>query len=214
LCNFKIAHASDFSRNRNHNLPASHFHRAQLNSGRSSIRARTELRDHRGLVSLFCRNTYHVDAPVTVGVWNPTFPIWILFHSGLCGNLDQNQPDSPDFQVPNKLIMIINFLCTTPLITIFLRSGRRSIRRPHFISPESQLFICGGISGVQILLVGLWLYTKLPLDVPFYPNRKANMMVTFSENFKHSTFKNYFQIIKFVIFMIFINKMKLKALKL
>uniref|UniRef100_A0A915KQ64 G-protein coupled receptors family 3 profile domain-containing protein n=1 Tax=Romanomermis culicivorax TaxID=13658 RepID=A0A915KQ64_ROMCU len=68
-------------------------------------------------------------------------------------------------------------LTKTNRIARIFKSGRRTIRRPHFISPESQLFICGGVSCLQILLIGLWLYSHPPQDVPYYPTRKDNMIV-------------------------------------
>lgn len=68
-------------------------------------------------------------------------------------------------------------LTKTNRIARIFKSGRRTIRRPHFISPKSQLVICACIASVQLVLVGLWLYAYPPERINIYPSRKDNIAV-------------------------------------
>lgn len=68
-------------------------------------------------------------------------------------------------------------LTKTNRIARIFKSGRRTIRRPNFISPESQLIICAGITSVQVLLVGLWLNAYPPRVINIYPTRNDNILV-------------------------------------
>lgn len=68
-------------------------------------------------------------------------------------------------------------LTKTNRIARIFKSGRRTIRRPNFISPESQVIICAGVTSVQILLVGLWLNAYPPKVTNIYPTRNDNILV-------------------------------------
>lgn len=74
-------------------------------------------------------------------------------------------------------IVYAAILTKTNRIARIFKSGRRTIRRPHFISPKSQLIICAGIASAQLVLVGLWLYAYPPERKNIFPTRKDNVVV-------------------------------------
>lgn len=87
------------------------------------------------------------------------------------------------FQVPNDWICGIQrffsgfcftivyaaLLTKTNRIARIFRAGKRTKKRPHLISPESQLIICSTIILVQVLLAGGWMFVRPPKAVKLYP---------------------------------------------
>lgn len=68
-------------------------------------------------------------------------------------------------------------LTKTNRIARIFKAGKQSARRPSFISPKSQLIICGGLSIVQVFIVVIWLAFSPPKAIHFYPTREDNQLV-------------------------------------
>lgn len=68
-------------------------------------------------------------------------------------------------------------LTKTNRIARIFRSGRRTIRRPNFISPKSQLTICALIASVQIMIVAIWMFAFPPRGRILHPTRTENKWV-------------------------------------
>ncbi|CAG2111031.1 unnamed protein product, partial [Medioppia subpectinata] len=68
-------------------------------------------------------------------------------------------------------------LTKTNRISRIFKAGKQSARRPSFISPKSQLLICGGLSMIQIFIVVVWLAFSPPKAIHFYPTREDNHLV-------------------------------------
>ena len=78
------------------------------------------------------------------------------------------------FPVTNHvLILKLSFLH-------FNRAGKRTVRRPKFISPSSQLVICFALVGVQVLIGAIWIVMSPPKAGPYYPTRWDNQLVCIS----------------------------------
>ena len=78
------------------------------------------------------------------------------------------------FPVTNHvLILQLSFLH-------FNRAGKRTVRRPKFISPSSQLVICFALVGVQVLIGAIWIVMSPPKAGPYYPTRWDNQLVCIS----------------------------------
>lgn len=73
-------------------------------------------------------------------------------------------------------IIYAAILTKTNRIARIFKSGKRSIRRPIFISPESQLVICFAIASIQVFIMATWLYTKPPRAVHIYPTELDNKL--------------------------------------
>lgn len=65
----------------------------------------------------------------------------------------------------------------TNRISRIFRAGKRTIKRPKFISPRSQLFICGALVSVQVAIGVLWLIMSPPKDIAYYANRDDHQLV-------------------------------------
>ncbi|XP_049808113.1 metabotropic glutamate receptor 4-like [Schistocerca nitens] len=68
-------------------------------------------------------------------------------------------------------------LTKTNRIARIFHAGKRSARRPSFISPRSQLCICSALVGVQVLINGVWILVSPPRAVHHYPTREDNHLV-------------------------------------
>lgn len=68
-------------------------------------------------------------------------------------------------------------LTKTNRIDRIFRSGARSTKGPSFISPKSQLIICGGIISIQLILSAMWLAFSPPKAIHFHPTRDENHLV-------------------------------------
>ena len=71
-------------------------------------------------------------------------------------------------------------LTKTNRIARIFRAGKRTVKRPKFISPKSQLVICGCLVGVQVLIGALWLVISPPKSGHFFPTRASNQLVCLS----------------------------------
>ena len=60
------------------------------------------------------------------------------------------------------------------------RAGKRTVKRPKFISPSSQLVICFSLVGVQVLIGAIWIVMSPPRAGPYYPTRRDNQLVCIS----------------------------------
>ncbi|XP_076306569.1 metabotropic glutamate receptor 2-like [Tachypleus tridentatus] len=68
-------------------------------------------------------------------------------------------------------------LTKTNRIARIFKAGKRSARRPSFISPKSQLVICGALISVQISITTVWLAFTPPRAIYHYPTREDNHVV-------------------------------------
>ena len=68
-------------------------------------------------------------------------------------------------------------LTKTNRIARIFRAGKRTVKRPKFISPESQLVICASMVACQVIISLIWLLTSPPDAVPFYANREDHQLV-------------------------------------
>ena len=71
-------------------------------------------------------------------------------------------------------------LTKTNRIARIFRAGKRTIKRPKFISPQSQLLICFGLVATQLLIGVVWLLLSPPAAGPYYPTRESNQLVCLS----------------------------------
>ncbi|XP_022178593.1 metabotropic glutamate receptor 2 [Myzus persicae] len=68
-------------------------------------------------------------------------------------------------------------LTKTNRISRIFNAGRRTVKRPNFISPKSQLVICTGLISIQVLINGVWMLVSPPKVIHYYPSRDANILV-------------------------------------
>nr|XP_023018026.1 metabotropic glutamate receptor [Leptinotarsa decemlineata] len=68
-------------------------------------------------------------------------------------------------------------LTKTNRISRIFNAGKHSAKRPNFISPRSQLVICFGLVGVQVLINGIWMIISPPRAIHHYPTREDNLLV-------------------------------------
>lgn len=68
-------------------------------------------------------------------------------------------------------------LTKTNRISRIFNAGTRSIKGPNFISPKSQLFICGCITIVQLIISAMWLGFVPPRSIHYYRTRDENQLV-------------------------------------
>lgn len=71
-------------------------------------------------------------------------------------------------------------LTKTNRIARIFRAGKRTVKRPKFISPQSQLVICFGLVSVQVVIGVLWLMLSPPQAGHYYPSREENQYVCLS----------------------------------
>ncbi|KAF8766896.1 Metabotropic glutamate receptor like protein [Argiope bruennichi] len=68
-------------------------------------------------------------------------------------------------------------LTKTNRIDRIFRSGARSTKKPSFISPKSQLLICGGIISIQVLFSAMWMGFRPPRAMHYHPNPDESHLV-------------------------------------
>lgn len=68
-------------------------------------------------------------------------------------------------------------LTKTSRISRIFRAGKRTVKRPKFISPESQLVICASLVACQVIISLIWLLTSPPKAVPFFARRDDHQLV-------------------------------------
>ncbi|XP_026682524.1 vomeronasal type-2 receptor 116-like [Diaphorina citri] len=68
-------------------------------------------------------------------------------------------------------------LTKTNRISRIFNAGKRTAKRPNFITPKSQLMICGGLVSVQVLINGVWMLVSPPRAIHHYPSREDNILV-------------------------------------
>ena len=71
-------------------------------------------------------------------------------------------------------------LTKTNRISRIFRAGKRTVKRPKCISPQSQLLICFGMVGTQVLIGVVWLLLSPPEAGSYYPTRESNQLVCLS----------------------------------
>ncbi|XP_045475410.1 metabotropic glutamate receptor 2-like isoform X2 [Harmonia axyridis] len=72
------------------------------------------------------------------------------------------------------------FTKTNRIYRIF-NAGKRSARRPSFISPRSQLLICSGLVSIQVFINALWMLISPARAIYHYPTREDNLLVCSSD---------------------------------
>lgn len=68
-------------------------------------------------------------------------------------------------------------LTKTNRISRIFKASKKSARRPSFISPKSQLLICGALVMVQFFIVVVWLALSPPRVINYYPTREDNKLI-------------------------------------
>ena len=68
-------------------------------------------------------------------------------------------------------------LTKTNRIARIFRSGKRTAKRPKFISPKSQLVICGAIVSFQCLIGIMWIIMRPPEAVAYFARRSDHQLV-------------------------------------
>ncbi|XP_022665939.1 metabotropic glutamate receptor 2-like isoform X3 [Varroa destructor] len=62
-------------------------------------------------------------------------------------------------------------------IARIFRAGKRTSRRPSFISPKSQLIICAILVSLQVVVIVVWLLFIPPRAVKHYPTREQSQLL-------------------------------------
>ncbi|CAH1156098.1 unnamed protein product [Phaedon cochleariae] len=65
----------------------------------------------------------------------------------------------------------------TNRISRIFDASKHTAKRPNFISPRSQLAICTGLVGIQVLINGVWMIISPPRAIHHYPTREDNLLV-------------------------------------
>ncbi|XP_059480181.1 metabotropic glutamate receptor 4 isoform X2 [Neocloeon triangulifer] len=68
-------------------------------------------------------------------------------------------------------------LTKTNRISRIFNAGKRTAKRPSLISPRSQLIICSGLTGFQVLINAVWMVVSPPSAIHHYPTRDDNLLV-------------------------------------
>ncbi|KAL1137850.1 hypothetical protein AAG570_009546 [Ranatra chinensis] len=68
-------------------------------------------------------------------------------------------------------------LTKTNRISRIFNAGKRTAKRPNFITPRSQLIICLGLISVQVLVNVIWMLVSPPRAIHHYPTREDNLLV-------------------------------------
>ncbi|XP_075237834.1 metabotropic glutamate receptor 2-like [Lycorma delicatula] len=71
-------------------------------------------------------------------------------------------------------------LTKTNRISRIFNAGKRTAKRPSFITPKSQLIICSGLVSIQVIINGVWMVVSPPKAIHHYPTREENLLVCFS----------------------------------
>lgn len=67
-------------------------------------------------------------------------------------------------------------LTKTNRISRIFNAGKKSAKRPSFITPKSQLAICLGLVLVQLVITVVWFAFSPPRAIHFYPTREDNQL--------------------------------------
>lgn len=68
-------------------------------------------------------------------------------------------------------------LTKTNRINRIFKAGKKSARRPSFISPKSQLLICGAFVLIQLFVIVTWLAFSPPRVINYHPTREDNKLI-------------------------------------
>ncbi|XP_046678588.1 metabotropic glutamate receptor isoform X1 [Homalodisca vitripennis] len=68
-------------------------------------------------------------------------------------------------------------LTKTNRISRIFNAGKRTAKRPSFITPKSQLIICTGLVSVQVMINALWMVVSPPKAIHHYPTREDNLLI-------------------------------------
>ncbi|XP_017492405.1 PREDICTED: metabotropic glutamate receptor-like, partial [Rhagoletis zephyria] len=68
-------------------------------------------------------------------------------------------------------------LTKTNRINRIFKAGKKSARRPSFISPKSQLLICGAFVMIQLFIIVIWLAFSPPRVINYHPTREDNKLI-------------------------------------
>ena len=68
-------------------------------------------------------------------------------------------------------------LTKTNRIYRIFTAGKRTTKRPKFISPKSQLVLCGSLVAVQNAVGIVWVLLRPPKIIPYYSNREDQQLV-------------------------------------
>ncbi|XP_054288605.1 metabotropic glutamate receptor 2-like [Macrosteles quadrilineatus] len=68
-------------------------------------------------------------------------------------------------------------LTKTNRISRIFNAGKRTTKRPSFISPRSQLIICSALVSVQLLINAVWMVVSTPRAIHHYPTREDNLLI-------------------------------------
>lgn len=68
-------------------------------------------------------------------------------------------------------------LTKTNRIARIFEAGKKSARRPSFISPKSQLIICSGFVLIQCFIIVIWLAFSPPKVIHYHPTREDNKLI-------------------------------------
>lgn len=68
-------------------------------------------------------------------------------------------------------------LTKTNRISRIFRAGKRTARRPKFISPKSQLVICVAIVAFQLVVGAMWILMRVPEPVAYFASRDDHQLV-------------------------------------
>nr|XP_024217678.1 metabotropic glutamate receptor-like [Halyomorpha halys] len=65
----------------------------------------------------------------------------------------------------------------TNRISRIFKAGKRTTKRPSFISPRSQLIICSFLISFQVIINILWMIVSPPNAIHYHPTREDNLLV-------------------------------------
>ncbi|XP_054286642.1 metabotropic glutamate receptor 2-like [Macrosteles quadrilineatus] len=68
-------------------------------------------------------------------------------------------------------------LTKTNRISRIFNAGKRTAKRPSYITPRSQLCICSGLVSVQVVINAVWMIVSPPRAIHHYPTREDNLLV-------------------------------------
>ncbi|XP_039283583.1 LOW QUALITY PROTEIN: metabotropic glutamate receptor 2 [Nilaparvata lugens] len=68
-------------------------------------------------------------------------------------------------------------LTKTNRISRIFNAGKRTAKRPNFITPKSQLIICSVMVSVQLIINAVWMLLSPPKAIHHYPTRDDNMLI-------------------------------------
>lgn len=111
-------------------------------------------------------------------------------------------------------------LTKTNRISRIFKAGKRSARRPSFISPKSQLLICGGFIMIQCFIIAIWFAFSPPKVIYYHPTREDNKLICqasinagYFVAFMYPIFLigSYWSFLYYLSFIFFIKTMKNKT---